>query len=248
MLWEEEGFTLYLPHGQASEEQEARYFVRFPQENQSAAALYQHLQDPEMLLAEARDFWSNWKPFGATAWTYPSQRQGEFLTVCARNIQQAREVKNGHLVFQVGPTVYRGLWIVDGNFILEAARYLGYDHAADEGLRSEWSKQVDSGQIIAAGGGQHWKDTAIAMFTLVRQCELKQDWTLFRDLEPKSRVLWISSSDCATRLDPNRTPMDVMVYSRPVSPTAALVVSAPNSPIPFGRWPHSAPSRALPIL
>ncbi|MGA7294272.1 MAG: hypothetical protein WBW85_17190 [Terriglobales bacterium] len=189
MLWEEEGFTLYLPHGQASEEQEARYFVRFPQENQSAATLYQHLQDPEMLLAEARDFWSNWKPFGATEWTYPSP-QGEFLTVCARNIQQAREVKNGQLVFQVGPTVYRGLWIVDGNFILEAARYLGYDHAADEGLRSEWSKQVDSGQIIAAGGGQHWKDTAIAMFTLVRQCELKQDWTFFRDLEPNvSRAL-----------------------------------------------------------
>jgi hypothetical protein len=39
MLWEEEGFTLYLPHGEASEEQEARYFVRLPQENQSAAAL-----------------------------------------------------------------------------------------------------------------------------------------------------------------------------------------------------------------
>ncbi|MGA8868537.1 MAG: hypothetical protein WB510_16295 [Candidatus Sulfotelmatobacter sp.] len=183
MMWEEAGFTLYLPHGTATEEHEARYFVRLPQENQSAAALQEHLQDPEMLLAEAREFWSKWKPFGATEWAYP-QRQGEFLTACARNIQQAREVKNGQLVFQVGPTVYRGLWIVDGNFLLEAARYLGYDQAADEGLRSEWSKQVDSGQIIAAGGGEHWKDTAIAMFTLVRQCELKQDWTFFRDLEP----------------------------------------------------------------
>ena len=181
--WEEAGFTLYLPHGEARPEREARYFVRLPQEKQTAAVLREQLQNPEMLLAETRDFWRQWKPFGTTEWSYPS-RHGEFLTACARNIQQAREVKNQRLVFQVGPTVYRGLWIVDGNFLLEAARYLGYDKEADEGLRSEWSKQVDSGQVIAASGGEHWKDTAIAMFTLVRQCELKQDWTLFRELEP----------------------------------------------------------------
>lgn len=183
MLWQEQGFTLYLPHGEAAMETPARYFVRFPQENQSAETLTEHLHDPEMLLNEAREFWSHWKPFGTTNWSYPG-RHGEFLTACARNIQQAREVKNDRLVFQVGPTQYRGLWIVDGNFLLEAARYLGYDQAADEGLRSEWSKQAESGQVIAESGGEHWKDTAIAMFTLVRQCELKQDWTFFRDLEP----------------------------------------------------------------
>jgi hypothetical protein len=183
MLWEEEGFTLYLPHGEATEEVSAHYFVRLPQENQSAETLTDHFHDPEMLLAEAREFWRSWKPFGTTDWSCPG-RHGEFLTACARNIQQAREVKNDRLVFQVGPTQYRGLWIVDGNFLLEAARYLGYDHDADEGLRSEWTKQAETGQVIAESGGEHWKDTAIAMFTLARQCELKQDWTFFRELEP----------------------------------------------------------------
>ena len=104
-----------------------------------------------MLLAGAREFWSNGSPSEARNGSYP-HRQGEFLTACARNIQQAREVKNGRLVFQVGPTVYRGLWIVDGNFLLEAARYLGYDHEADEGLRSEWSKQAIPDKIVAAAG------------------------------------------------------------------------------------------------
>src|SRR5208282_3891968 len=33
-----------------------------------------------------------------------------------RNIWQAREIKQGLTVFQVGPTCYRGLWIVDGAF------------------------------------------------------------------------------------------------------------------------------------
>lgn len=185
-FWEEAGYTLYLPHGVASRKDPLRYIVRFPQEGQSADALQQALHHPDALLEEARVFWREWKPFGNVAWSYPG-KYGEFLTVCARNIQQAREIKDGKLVFQVGPSVYRGLWIVDGNFLLEAARYLGYDKEADEGLLSEWTKQLQTGQVVASGGGQHWKDTAIAMFTLVRQCELKQDWRLLRDLEPNVR-------------------------------------------------------------
>jgi len=184
--WDEAGFTLYLPHGEATAENKARYFVRIPQEGQSEGMLTGGLQNPDALLEETRTYWREWKPFGETDWSYPG-KHGEFLTACARNIQQAREVKDGRLVFQVGPTVYRGLWIVDGNFLLEAARYLGYDKEADEGLRSEWLKQLPSGQVSASAGGEHWKDTAIAMFTLVRQCELKQDWTMFRELEPNVR-------------------------------------------------------------
>ena len=181
--WEEAGYTFYMPHGEATPQAPAQYFFRFPQANQAREKVLANLQQPDLLLEATRTFWRTWKPFGNTSWSFP-RRHGEFLTACARNIQQAREVKNDRLVFQVGPTVYRGLWIVDGNFLLEAARYLGYDREADEGLRSEWSKQVESGQVIAAGGGEHWKDTAIAMFTLVRQCELKQDWSVFHELEP----------------------------------------------------------------
>jgi hypothetical protein len=181
--WEESGFTLYLPHGEATPEEPAQYFIRLPQEGQSVEMVQEMVQHPDALANEARRFWKEWKPYGSTAWSLPG-KPGEFLTACARNIQQAREVKDGRLVFQVGPTVYRGLWIVDGNFLLEAARYLGYDKEADDGLLAEWAKQVPSGQVVAAVPGEHWKDTAIAMFTLVRQCELKQDWQFFKDLEP----------------------------------------------------------------
>ena len=185
-FWEEDGYTLYLPHGETTPGEPLRYFIRFPQEGQAAEKLTEMLQRPDALLEEARESWKSWKPFGSVGWSYPG-KHGEFLIACARNIQQAREVKNGRLVFEVGPTMYRNLWIVDGNFLLEAARYLGYDKEADEGLLSEWSKQLSSGQVVAGGGGEHWKDTAIAMFTLVRQCELKQDWQVFRDLEGNVR-------------------------------------------------------------
>jgi hypothetical protein len=184
--WEEAGYTLFLEHGTASTEESLEYLVRLPQDGQTAEQLGAVLPEPQQLLAEVREWWKTWKPFGNVTWNYPG-RLGEFLTACARNIQQARELQDGRLVFQVGPTVYRGLWIVDGNFLLEAARYVGYDREADEGLRSEWAKQLPSGQVVAAVPGEHWKDTAIAIFTLVRQCELKQDWSFFRDLEPNVR-------------------------------------------------------------
>ncbi len=161
-----------------------RCFLRFPQEGQGAEVVKDGLANPTQLLTEVREYWQNWKPFdGKVSLKLPGP-YGEFLTACARNIQQARELKAGKLTFQVGPTVYRGLWVVDGNFLLEAARYLGYDAAAQEGLEATWQHQEAGGGVFAGGGSGMWKDTGIAMFTLVRQAELSQDWTYFRSMQP----------------------------------------------------------------
>jgi hypothetical protein len=167
-----------------SEARPFRCFLRFPQEGQEVEKLKDGLAHPVQLLAEAREYWRNWKPFGGeVSFTLPGP-SGDFLVACARNIQQAREVKNGKITFQVGPTVYRGLWVVDGNFLLEAARYLGYDAAAQAGLEATWARQEASGGVFAAGGHEHWKDTGIALFTMVRQAELSQDWSYFRSMQP----------------------------------------------------------------
>jgi hypothetical protein len=179
----EGGYELYLEHGIATADQPLRYLFRIAQKNSSGPI--DSAVSPGTLLNEVRAWWRSWHAFGGSVdWSLPGPN-GEFLVACARNIQQAREVKDGMLVFEVGPTVYRGMWIVDGNFLLESARYLGYDEAADKGLLSEWNHQLDTGQIVASAGKEHWKDTAIAMFTLVRACELKQDWGLLRQLAPK---------------------------------------------------------------
>ncbi|MGH9617964.1 MAG: hypothetical protein ACRD28_14585 [Acidobacteriaceae bacterium] len=177
----EERLTLHA--GVATAAKPYRAFIRIPQEKQSALQLQQEIENPDAQIAIARRFWNSWSPFQSpVSWNLPG-RQGEFVTACARNILQAREMKHGELTFQVGPTCYRGLWVVDGNFILEAARYLGYDKDALAGLRTTWSKQEKSGQVVAGGGNQHYKDTAIAMFTLVRQCELSQDWSLLHEYQ-----------------------------------------------------------------
>ncbi|MGO8735975.1 MAG: hypothetical protein ACLQVM_24635 [Terriglobia bacterium] len=173
-----------LETGIVAEGEPSRCFLRFPQEGQEIDNLKVGLETPDRLLTEARQFWQNWKPFeGKVSWQLPG-RHGEFLVACARNLQQAREEKGGRITFQVGPTCYRGLWVVDGNFILEAARYLGYDKEAQEGLEATWRFQDAEGGVFAGGGREHWKDTGIAMFTLARQAELSQDWGYFREMQP----------------------------------------------------------------
>jgi hypothetical protein len=175
---------LLLRRREATRDHPLRVLFRFPQEGQDYGRLQAGLEAPDQLLDEVRAVWRRWQPFGGPVKWQLNGRSHEFLVACARNIQQAREVKNGQLTFQVGPTCYRGLWVVDGHFILEAARYLGYDAEAQQGLETTWARQGPDGGIFAGGGPAHWKDTGIAMFSLVRQAELSQDWSYFRRKAP----------------------------------------------------------------
>lgn len=178
------GTTLRLGAGAATGETPLRYLIRLPQEGQNFDKIQGGLRDPARLLATARQYWQNWVPFqGKVTWSLPG-RYGEFLSACVRNILQAREIKEGRVNFQVGPTVYRGLWVADGHFLLEAARYLGYDAEAQQGLEATWAHQRPDGGVFAAVQLEHWKDTGFAMFSLVRQAELSQDWSYFRKLQP----------------------------------------------------------------
>ena len=177
---------LVLESGVASAADPLRCFFRLPQEGQTFEQLRTGLSSPNTLLEEARNFWKQWKPFAVpVSWSLPG-RHGEFLVACARNIQQAREVKEGRTTFQVGPTVYRGLWVADGHFLLEAARYLGYDRESQQGLEATWNRQRPDGGVFAGGGAEHWKETGIALLTIVRQAELAQDWSYFRKMQPNT--------------------------------------------------------------
>lgn len=176
---------LALHCGRASKDNPYRLFYRLPLSNQDTTRIIAGLSDPDDRYESCGAFWYPWTATKPPVAIAVPGRQGEFVQACARNIMQAREVRDGKITFQVGPTCYRGLWVVDGNFILEAARYLGYDKDAEEGLRTTWSRQLSTGQVVAGGGNEHWKDTAIAMFALIRQCELSQDWSLLHELEPQ---------------------------------------------------------------
>jgi hypothetical protein len=116
-----------------------------------------------------RAFWQGYE-LQPLAMALPDPAVQEMVTACARNLLQAREIKAGLPEFQVGPTVYRGLWVIDGYFLLEAAQYLGHAEAALAGLAALQRRVKPNGAIEERE--LDMKDTAIALATLVRQCEL----------------------------------------------------------------------------
>jgi hypothetical protein len=130
-------------------------------------------------LMEARQFWA-----GYAVQPLPMQIPDEgimaMLTACARNMLQARELEEGVPVFQVGATLYRGLWIIDGHFLLEAGQYLGHREDALHGIDVLLRRRRPDGAIERLW--HHSKETGIALATLVRQCELVGDLDRMRSL------------------------------------------------------------------
>ena len=129
--------------------------------------------------AAERNFWNGY-PTRQNDWHVPDTSVMDMLDACARNILQARELKNGLPEFQVGSNCYRGLWVVDGHFILEAARYLGHESAGEQGIEALKRRVGEDGSIVNLVG--HMKETGISIATLVRQCELGDDWRRLESL------------------------------------------------------------------
>ena len=214
-----------------------RCFLRFPQEGQEVEKLKDGLAHPAQLLAEAREYWQNWKPFdGKVSLKFPGPH-GDFLVACARNIQQAREVKGGKLTFQVGPTVYRGLWVVDGNFLLEAARYLGYDAAAQEGLEATWQHQRGEWRRVR---GRRGRDVERHRHRHVHPGAAGR-------AQPGLELFPLHAAERGARREVPRRPsgmkprpmaasMAAMDCWRRVWATAGWEALIPNSPTPSGPW------------
>lgn len=97
----------------------------------------------------------------------------DLLDASIRNIYQSREVKSGLPVFQVGPTCYRGLWVVDGCFILEAMTYLGRSGEARMGIRHLLTRQKPDGSFEVLD--KYWKENGIVLYLLYRHALLTRD-------------------------------------------------------------------------
>ena len=100
-----------------------------------------------------------------------------------RNVWQAREIKKGVPVFQVGPTCYRGLWIVDGAFLLESAAMLGAGDQARNGVAYELTYQKPDGRIEVMQN--YWKENGIVLWTCARHAQLTQDKAWLESVWPK---------------------------------------------------------------
>lgn len=122
-------------------------------------------------LDETRRYWSGLWPDGLPI-AVPDAGIQQLLEASARNLLQAREERDRARQFQVGHALYRGLWMADGYFILEAARYLHLDDDVDQAVDGLRAHVRDDGSITSMSAERHLKETGIAIATILRQCEL----------------------------------------------------------------------------
>jgi hypothetical protein len=170
--------SLTLPAGET-----AKFFVLYG----SGSAIVASPTTLELAVA-ARDqavaYWNHASlPYGRVQ--VPDEGIQALIDSSIRNIWQAREIKNGLPAFQVGPTCYRGLWIVDGAFLLESAAMLGAGDQARNGVAYELTHQQADGRIEVMGS--FWKENGIVLWTCLRHAQLTQDKAWLESIWPKLR-------------------------------------------------------------
>ncbi len=163
--------VIQIPAGKTVE-----FFIQFSNgsSNDSGKHQVKTLKQVHKSRENAIEFWENnpLVPFNKVQ--IPDPGIQALMESSIRNIWQAREIKKGLPVFQVGPTCYRGLWIVDGAFLLEAATMLGAGDQARNGVAYELTTQKEDGRIESLTP-DFWKENGILLWTCVRHAQLSQD-------------------------------------------------------------------------
>lgn len=162
-------------------------------------------EDPAPLLSAAEQYWQSQNlPYGRI--TVPDPAIQGLLDSCIRNIYQAREARPGGVVFQVGPTCYRGTWAADGPFLLEAATYLGRWQEARTGLELQIDK--DDGP----GGVEFSKKSGLRLWMVLRHWQLTGDDAWLASIWPKVEfnVSEIIRFRQLTRSDPAQANLGLM--------------------------------------
>ncbi len=119
-------------------------------------------------------YWEQTKkiPYGHI--NVPDEEIQNLLDAAIRGIWQAREIIDGNISLQVGPTCYRGLWIVDGAFLSEATAMLGMGNEARAGIEYSLSFQREDGGFLKLHPN-FWKENGLILWTCVRHAMLTQD-------------------------------------------------------------------------
>jgi hypothetical protein len=137
-----------------------------------AVQLYPSVDEAEDLRTKAISYWKSY-PFPYDHISVPDSNVQNLIYSCIRNIYQAREIKKGLPAFQVGPTCYRGLWIIDGSFLLESMTFLGQLKDVRNGIEYMLGFQNKDGSFLLMDS--HWKETGIVLWVIDRHGRLTGD-------------------------------------------------------------------------
>lgn len=160
-------------------------------------------------LAETQAWWAaNGPSRGAIQVPDPSLQA--MVDSCIRNIFQARDIRNGLPSFHVGPTIYRGLFLADGAFMLELATIFDRVDEARAGIDYLQGFELPEGGFNVID--TYYKENGLAIFAIIRHARLTNDkeWL---------RTKWSTVQGCVRRIHALRQ----STMSDPTAPNAGLL-------------------------
>ena len=175
-----------------------------------------------------RDF-----PYGVLSVPDPAL-QG-LIDSCIRNIYQAREIKDGLPIFQVGPTCYRGL-LGRGRRLHPGGHDLPRPRPGGSGRHPPSPHPPEAGRIVRRAGELLEGERHRPLYPEPARPPDRGRRLAQGELD-RGRSAWSRpSSACAARaarIPPRPKPGS----SRPACPTAASAASSRNTPTSTGTWP-----------
>lgn len=106
----------------------------------------------------------------------PDPQVQDMLDSSIRTLYQIRDVVDGLSQFQPGPSVYRGLWYVDGAWAVEAALFAGDFQAARETVAALIEHQDETGRAGVIRPALLHRETAHLVYIICRYARFTQDW------------------------------------------------------------------------
>ena len=137
-----------------------------------ASQISSSISDARVYKTKSIEYWDTYK-FPYENIVVPDSNVQNLVYSSIRNIYQAREIKNGMPSYQVGPTCYRSLWIVDGAFLLESMSFLSQIKDVRNGIEYMLTFQKESGEVKVMD--EYWKETGIVLWVIKRHAQLSGD-------------------------------------------------------------------------
>ncbi len=177
-------FVQTSPAFQSSTEGEQGITLHFPEEiaavdvlitNSTPAAGPSSFPNLDQEQSRTVAYWQT-APIPTGRLTVPDKKVQEMLDASIRTLYQIRDVVDGHAQFQPGPSVYRGLWYVDGAWAVEAALFAGDEEAARETIAALISHQDSTGRAGVIRPALLHRETAHLIYIICRYARFTQDW------------------------------------------------------------------------
>jgi hypothetical protein len=160
--------------------------------------------DLQREMHRAKDYWETEAPLPKNKIIVPDSGIQCVLDASVRNIYQVREIVDGHLQYQPGPTVYRGLWLGDVVLTGFPVMMLGDISSARRFLEDAMHYQMESGQLRVMYPTVSLSETPIFIISmcLFARCTgdkmwLEKHWSVI-----EKGLSWVSQMRGRTLSDP----------------------------------------------